>query len=550
MKNRLAFWVVVIVSTSLMSLASCGSDEEGKGAGGSGGAAGSGGSAGSNSWKKGVIGKAGTPQVIMRNGGPILGISLKEPAMRTMDGELDGGLEDADAGQTEPLPDVIPKVDFGQTKPSSDFVIITPPYSKLGTGGLQPAEQPYAVTYKPNGEIGVDRYFPNWKTDWTIDCFITKLIEVNGNSLYAYTGVTFDIETKLNRFFFATSAMDAVYELTPNSEPKILAQGFGLPSTLMAHPQGFLVVTTLPGYQKSAPKGAVPILPAKLMKIGIDEPHEVEEIASLPIPSDYENISGCEEFESLPYSMPTSIRISLALKEDGSYWMGDVGAKRLYNISPDGKTVTEVSSMPMLVVALIAAPNDVLYMVTPPILGNQGGQDDPDFVAKGVTIYALDEAAKTWVEVVELDGYEGYEDKMSWGKFHIPCPPELAAQGIPVCKQPIGIYFKVVPDITPLLFVSDPITARLFEIPLDMDDTEPADAGIDAEAGSAGSAGSSGAGGIGGASGSAGSAGSAGSSGASGTSGNAGTAGSAGSAGSAGGAGSSGTAGSAGTGNP
>lgn len=522
MNNIHRAWMYLMAAILALTLPlGCGSDEPGGGGtggttatGGMGGTAGnggtsvggSGGEAGTpgNVWKKGVIGKAGVPKVIMQNGGPILGISLQDPMLRTMDGELDGGASDAEA-----LPPVIPKVDFGTTSPSSDLHIFTPPYLKLENEQLVVAEPPYAVTYSPNGAVTVDEHFPDWRTDWTIDCFIPHSVNVNGLDLQTYAGVTFDVETKLNRYFFATSSDDAVYELRPGLEPKILAEGFGLPSTLMVHPQGFLVVTTLPGYIKNAPLNPPPELPAKLIKIAIDEPHTVTEIASLPIPSDYENISSCYEFTFTPYAMPTSFRYPVALKADGSFWMGDVGARRLYKISSDGDTVEEVTSMPLLVVALISAPNDVLYLVTPPILGNAGGPEDPDYILKGVTIYALNEDPLVWEEVVELTGYDGHEDDMSWGKFAIPCPDEFADAGVPLCKQPIGVYFKVVPDVTPLLFVSDTITARLFEIPLDMGEEPDAglpEAGDDAETGTAGASGATGSAGTAGTSGSAGSA--------------------------------------------
>lgn len=511
MKNVHCTWKYLAVAVlSLVLPLGCGSDKPGGSAGttatggmggagedsGASGNAGEAGQAGApgNVWKKGVIGKAGVPKIIMQNGGPILGMSLRDPMLRTMDGELDGGTSDAEA-----LPPVIPKVDFGTTSPSSDLHIFTPPYLRLENEKLVEAEPPYSVTYSPGGTVSVEEHFPDWRTDWTIDCFIPHPVTVNGLNLQTYAGVTFDVETKLNRYFFATSADDAVYELRPGLEPKILAEGFGLPSTLMVHPQGFLIVTTLPGYVKNAPLNPPPELPAKLFKIAIDEPHTVTEIASLPIPSDYENISSCYEFTFTPYAMPTSFRLPVALKEDGSYWMGDVGARRLYKISADGNTVEKIASMPLLVVALISAPNDVLYMVTPPILGNNGGPEDPDYILKGVTIYALNEATTDWEEIVELTGYDGHEDDMSWGKFAIPCPDEYVDAGVPLCKQPIGVYFKVVPDVTPLLFVSDPITARLFEIPLDMNEEE-LDAGLpeagddagDADSGTAGSSGSAG----------------------------------------------------------
>lgn len=522
----MALFAIMTLAGSL-ALAGCGSDEPGGGGsagtsatGGMGGAAGNGGTSATggtsiggaggeagtpgNVWKKGVIGKAGEPRVIMKNGGPILGISLQDPMLRTLDGELDGGEPDA-----ETLPPVIPKVDFGTTSPSSDLHIFTPPYLKLENEQIVAAEPPYAVTYSPNGDVTVDQHFPNWRTDWTIDCFIPHPVNVNGLDLQTYTGVTFDVETKLNRYFFATSADDAVYELRPGLEPKILAQGFGLPSSLMAHPQGFLVVTTLPGYVKNAPLDPPPELPVKLFKIAIDEPHAVTEIAALPIPADYENITSCYEFGFTPYGMPTSFRIPVALKEDGSYWIGDVGARSLYKVSSDGQTVEKIANMPLLVVALISAPNDILYMVTPPILGNNGGTEDPDYILKGVTIYALNEVSLEWEEVIELTGYDGHEDDMSFGKFSIPCPDEYADAGVPLCKQPVGVYFKVIPDVTPLLFVSDPITARLFEIPLDMGEEPDAglpEAGDDAETGTAGTSGSAGSAGTAGASGTAGSA--------------------------------------------
>lgn len=535
LRDALAMLALFAIMTLAVSLAimGCGSDEPGGGGsagttatGGMGGTGGTGGEGGTstggtsatggtageggtpgNVWKKGVIGKAGVPRVIMQNGGPILGISLRDPMLRTLDGELDGGASDAevDAG----LPGVIPKVEFANP-PAGDFVIITPPYQRLVNGIFEPAEPPYTVTYKPDGEILFDQHFNDWQQSLNMGCYGPYPVTVNGQDLSAFSGVTFDIEVRLDRQYFVTTASDCLYELMPNGLSEKRACGFDNPSSLLVHPQGFLVVTTLPGYVMNAPL-SVPQLPVKIFKILADEPYTVTEIASLPIPANYattQSVTTCP----VPwnqYVMPSGQRIPFALFNDGNYAVGDVGARTIYKVSADGSSITEFATLDLLVAELILAPNDVLYAVTAPLLGDKLDGNGAT-VIKGVVIKAWDIVTQTWIDIAELSGYEPYANNMSNGNNAVSCPDEFAEQGLAHCLLPEGVYLKVVPDVTPLLFVSDPITARLFEIPLDMNEEEldagVPEAGDDADTGTAGSSGVAGSAGTNGTSGSAGSA--------------------------------------------
>jgi hypothetical protein len=539
MKNKLAFWVTVMVSLSLGWLASCGSDEENKGASGSsgsGGTAGSGGST-SSSWKKGVVGKANQGSIVLaKNAGQIQGFAVRPGmAMRTMD--LDAGLdadpeanpdgaddaaEDAllDAGDEAGTPNTAPTINFGGITP--DFTEMWLPVPPYADANKKHTIAPLTIVVKPDASIETIEHFPDWTTEFTLGCFNTFATTVNGEELQSYGGLSVDMTECFGRHFFVSNASNKVYELFADGTREVLTDQLpepGVPSALICHPEGYLVVSVLPGYVKNAPM-SLPTEAPKLVKITTGSVPEVSLLATLPITSNYatpDQITTNWCFTHTKLAPASGIRIPLAVRSDASILVGDVGARIVYAVAKDGSTVEQFSDMPLLTASAIFAPNEVMYMIDAPLLNKAG-----DTVLQGTMIRAYDGSA--WTDVLELEGYEPYVKNMSWGNYGAECPPQFASEG--ACRMPYGVFTKISHGASPILYIIDPIKGELVAVPLDM--------GGGVDAGTGGSAGSSGAGGEGGSAGTAGTAGTAGSAGASGSAGSAGTSGTAGTAGSAG----------------
>lgn len=480
------------------------------GTGGTGGSAGEAGSPGSV-WQAGKVGTAGSVKTIMENGGPVLAIDVlenAEPMMHTMDWDPDSG-----------LPPTIPTVDFSEATPNSVLVMEVPPYLEQGT--LAPAYPPYTVYIQPDGTVDAVQHYQDWTNELATQCYGTFPVTVNGVGLQAFGGMVWDVASGLGRNFVTTSADDCVYEVLTDGSMDALACGLEGPSALAMHPMGYLMLTTLPGFTKNLPN-SLPAQGVKLYKLIVDS-KELSEVATMPVPADYEtDQSLCYEFPYTDYALPTTLRNPVAVMSDGSYMVADSGAGRIYKVSTDGSSVDEYAPVSIFVTGLTVAPNDVLYGVFPPMLGDKLDGNGQEIVI-GPKLSAWDDGMGEWVEIAELPGYTNLENSMSWANTAIPCPDDMLSQGYKECLVPMGVFMKLVPGETqtnPYLMISDPVTTRIFQVVLNYG-TEP-DAGA---GGSAGSAGSSGAAGSAGASGTAGSAGSAGTSGVSGAAGMAGAAG-------------------------
>ena len=501
-------------------------------AGGQAGQAGTGGQG--NPWKKGNLGKVVSNKVISSNGGPVLAMDIQVIPQTMGLGGGSGAAGTAGAAGGNNLPPTIPTVDFSQATPNSVLVLEVPPYLDLNK---QPTIPPYTVYIHPDQTVEAIQHYKNWTQDLALQCYGTYPVTVNGNNLHAYGGMVWDVATGQGRNFGVTSADDCVVEFLPNGDLQPLVCGLLSPTSLTYHPQGWLVVTTSPGYTKNLPD-SVPEKGVSLYKVTTDNPVSTL-IADIPVAADYmtsTNVPTCYVYPDTTLAIPNVLRNPVAILSTGDYLVADVGAKRIYKISPDGSVITEFVKLPpgLLIAAMVVAPNDVIYIVTAPLLGDKN-DGNGNFVIKGVTILAWNETGQSWDEIDELTGYETYADSMSWGNNAVPCPPEFANLGLARCLQPLGVYFEIVPgqtQTTPFLLVSDgAITFRIFQLILGMDDAD---------------AGAGGSGGTGGEAGSAGSAGEAGSAGSAGEA--AGAAGEAGSSGSGGSAGSAGEAGAAGAG--
>jgi len=478
--NRLQkhFILLTLAVMSALSIAACGNnDTPTDGQGGSDGAAGSGGSSGS--WRKGVIGKATRGAIVLAKGaGQIQGFSTTT-GLKTMDNPLDaggGGDMDAqedvqDAGNESGVPNTIPRVDLSQITPDfQEMWFPIPPYIDLTNNpSYEPNIPPLTAILKPDGSIETMIHFPNWVDDFLLHCYGTFPIELNGQHLQSYGGLSFDTADCMGRHFLISNAADKVWELYQNGNTHVLVEGIPNPSAIMCHPQGFLVITTLQGYVKSSAISP-PGQPVKLLKLTLDG--ELSEIASMPIPNNYataREVVTCLMFQTTDYAIPAGLRIPVTLTQDSNYLVGDVGARTIYQVSEDGSQITPFADMPMLAASAILAPNDVVYMVDAPLLADNHGVWS---LLKGTTIKAYKNGQ--WVEVLELPGYQDYMHQMSWGFNAVDCPPQYANNDI--CLQPWGVFTKITFGATPTLYITDPIKGELIAVPLDTTDT---DAGTD-----------------------------------------------------------------------
>ena len=379
MKTMHWAFLLLCVPMTFIALASCGSDEAKPGA--NGGSGGSGG-AQSTAWKKGVVGKANRGSIVLaKNAGQIQGFAVKPGVlMHTM--ELDASFEtdsdtvsdapeDAllDAGDEAGVPNTAPTLNFGGLTPDfTEMWLPIPPYMAVNK---EPTIAPLTGIVKPDATMETVGHFSDWNTEFTLSCYTPFDTVVNGVPLKSYGGLSMDIADCMNRHFFVTNASNKVYELFSDGTRSVVTDQLpepGVPSAILCHPEGYLVVSTLPGYVKNAHMSH-PTEPPRLVKITLDATPVVSTLATLPISSTYatpQQITTCWDFTHTKLAPASGIRIPIAVRTDASFLVGDVGARIVYAVSKDGSTITEFSDMPLLTASAIFAPNEVMYMIDAP----------------------------------------------------------------------------------------------------------------------------------------------------------------------------------------
>lgn len=494
-----------------------------------GGSAGHGGSAPAGVWKPGVVGKADHGAIVLaKNAGQIQGLAISR-SMKPMDLPLDGG-EDADLDADQPggVPDTVPAVDLSGITP--DFTEIwfpVQPYKKLDSTKIAPL----TAVLKSDGTVTTVSHFADWETqtDIVMDCFddnMTFEVTLNGNQLKSYGGLSLDMADCMGRHFLVSNASDKVWELFADGTKSVLADQLPGASAIMCHPEGYLLVTTLPQFVKNAPNSH-PVQGVRIHKLALDG-SAPSQLAELPVTMDYitpGNVPTCWKYPFTDKALPAGLRLPITLDANGDLLVGDVGARKIYRVTPDGQSITAFADMPMLTASAILAPNGIVYLVDAPLLDKTGQN-----VLSGTTIRAFN--GTDWVDVIALTGYEQYINAMSWGKNGVPCPPQFADAG--ACLSPWGVFTKITYGATAILYLVDPIKGEFIAIPLTTEDQDAGTGGSGDEAGSSGAGGSSGEGGSSGDGGSAGGSGEGGSAGSGGDGGSSGSSGTGGDGGSGG----------------
>lgn len=495
MNNIHRAWMYLMAAILALTLPlGCGSDEPGGGGsagttatGGMGGDSGSGGVAGSGNdsgsggvagqageagaptsvWQTGKTGQADKVSTIVKNGGPIMAFDIQrdsQPMMYTRDWDPDSG-----------LPPTVPTVDFSHATPTSTLVMEVPPYLDQDT--LEPAWPPYTVYIHPDGTVQAVEHFGDWTNALTTTCYGTFLTEVNGTPLRAFGGMVWDMVSGLGRDFVVTSANDCVYQVLPDGTVEALACGLEGPASMFMHPMKYLIISTLPGFEKNLPN-SLPKQGVKLYKLIIDS-KELTEITTLPVPNDYEiDQSLCPWFPFTSYDLPTTMHNPLATLTNGSLIAVDSGANRIYNVDIETGATQEYAPVDGYINGLTVAPNDVMYGVFPPMLGDMHDGNGPVMV-KGPVLKAYDQPSDTWVEITELPGYLTFQNDLSWSNMGIPCPLWMTDLGYPECLVPMGLFMKLVPGETPTnpyIMVGDPNIMSIYQIILTYGE-EP-DAGV------------------------------------------------------------------------
>ncbi|MDF1496882.1 MAG: hypothetical protein P1P90_02375 [Patescibacteria group bacterium] len=498
---------LICVPMMFVNLASCGSDEPNTGAtGGSGGAtldggsgqSGEGGASGAsaNTWKKGVVGSSTGVIALAKNAGNIQGVSLSAVTVKT----LDSTMEDAGDADAESLPQTAPVID-GQELGEGNFAqMILPvlPYQANDESAIPP----FTMVVNGDWSTGAIQHFDTWPSpDIDMSCYTPYPTSVNGVDMKAYNGFTMDTAICLNRWFLVTNGSNKVWELFPDGTRAEMADLQKPLSSIMCHPQGYLLVSSLSTYVQE--NGFHVNTPSEVHKVNLDGTAELK--VEMPMPDDYatNNMFGlCGAYPGVsPEYIAPGMNIFLMMHPDGSLLVGEMGAQRIYKVDPENN-IDEFAVMDELTIGGILAPNEVIYTVLPPMTNQTH-----DIVHKGTRIRAFAEGA--WQDVVEVGAYEAFTGSMQNFSRGTPCAEDPSG----ICYQSPVASFKLAAGTTPMLLMTDPIKGELTAIQLDMNGSDPSDAGTAGSAGSSGSAGASGS------AGTAGSAGSAGSAGAGGTAG-------------------------------
>ncbi len=510
------------------------------GVGGVAGKGGNGGSAGgqagqggtSNGWKKGVVGKASKGVITLSHGagalqglavttstkpmnhpGGGIGGSAGEAGSAGSAGDAgsagasgDGGSSTggsagtdvggsageagaADAGDEAGVPDTTPVIDLSQITP--DFTEMWFPILPYMDMENQPNIPPYTAILKPDGTITKVQHFTG-NNELALNCPGTYVTEINGAQLKAYSGLSMDMAECGGKHYMVSNVGNKVWELFADGTKTVLADNLPGTSAIVCHPwtagdadgspgtDPYLVVTILPQYEKGNDTLPPEVAP-KLMKITLDG--QVSEIASLPVESDYLPISRfgmpCGAFGFTDKYMPLGISLPVALRPDGSFLFGDAGAGKIYAISEDGASITVFTTMSLLTVSAILAPNDVVYKVDSPFIG-QNNDGLPAFILKGASISGFD--GNVWTDVVDLTGYEDFVNNMSAQQIKVPCPPEFVGKA-DNCYQPWGVLAKITYGSNSTIYLMEPVTGRFLGAHLEM--VEP-DAGTGGSSGAGG----------------------------------------------------------------
>ena len=552
MKTRFLALLCALCVVIMASMVACSSDESpsaqagngGSSASGSGGQAGgmagNGGTAGSagsaaNGWKKGVVGKATKGAVVLATGaGQAQGFSLNNGqkttslqtgaigginantkgfnfgghlpnldggvGMKPMDLPGDGGDADLDADTDAATADAdldagdgssggvntAPVVDFSQINPDfTELWVPIPPYAAVDMTPLAP---PRIAVIKPDGTTSVlEPFGPNWMNDFPINGLGGLPTMVNGVDMRSYGGFGLDSTDCLNRHFWISNLSTTIQELFGDGTKQPVATYSAPLSSIICHPGGYLIATSLPQYSYE-PGVDLPIVGPSILKIKLDG-SPIETIATLPVGDDYArrgiNVEVIANWPTAGNASPIAMRIPLSISPQGDYIVADSGGRKVYSVTETGTYQVKMDVSPYTV-AIITAPNEVIYLIDAPIIGHFSN-GDPPVLLQAPAIRAWD--GQQWIEILTLPKYT---TTALGTEYYISCPA-IYANSADTCTMPTGIFAKMAPGATPILYIMDPVSGTFYGAPLDTGTNDAGGAGGSSgsggEAGSAGTAG-------------------------------------------------------------
>ncbi|MDD5502313.1 MAG: hypothetical protein PHH26_02485 [Candidatus Thermoplasmatota archaeon] len=477
--NRVFILLCFVVAAGLISVVACSSNNNqvnpvgtgGSGAtaqggaggsqveagiGGTSGIAGSSGSAGQSdsgldgtagttgSWPKGAgYGHVDSITHLINGAGSLVNLTHRS-GQKTMD-YTPSGNDPLDAGDGAGAPNTVPTIKSDQVK-SEIWMPIIPYFSSPDLVDTYP---PLVVIAKPNEVPVVLQPFTvaEAETEFSLTSpYVGKTVwsphtvMVNGQKLAALTGLDMSlVHCSVGggpvRHFLTSNGADKIFELFEDGTRQTLVSGLIAPSQMLCHPDGYLLVTTLPIWGCAYPEESVfgcentgLKTPAKILKVTLDG--TISEFATLPFDLKYpaNQIPLSNWLRTTTDLMPQGWRYPMALKPDNSIVVGDQAGLAIMHVSGDGQTVEKVADMPALTSSAILAPNGFIYVIS-----NMLMQEDGKTILTPPSIQVLDN--DQWTTLQEIDGYQPFTDYLTSYMVGAPC----AAQDGGLCLEPIGV---------------------------------------------------------------------------------------------------------------
>ncbi|MDD2786172.1 MAG: hypothetical protein PHS79_04785 [Patescibacteria group bacterium] len=436
----------------------------------------------SNAWPKGKVGKVVQVTNLAKHTGAI-SMVIQPKQMHVMDLTDDAG--DGDAADEAGV-DTAPVVNANLVDFEKWWMAI-PPYYDPDNGLITPASI-FALDSNGTGHMLHPFTAEETQTEFSLqaDSWSIMPIDINGTTLHKYVGLSMDIVYCFDAHYLVTNGSDKIWRIADDGTKTVLTSGLTGPSTLLCHPQNYLLVSTTPTFEWVCPPedggggcyyGNI-LTPSEVYKVELIT-GTTTLYATLPLTVNFPlgQIFKMRVGYLPDVGFPVGWRVPMARKADNSLLVGDQTSKTLYMVSPDADVVDVVSGMDALTATAILAPNEVIYTVSTVVLNEGAG------LMIKPKIKALHESY--WYDILDIEGYETVTDFSSL-IMGIPCGLN-PNDGI--CRLPLGIYPKIDLDSNNNLIVADPMLGEINLYHLDFldgpdagePDAEEIDAEVDAE---------------------------------------------------------------------